>query len=247
MALAGCDLLFDVHHLEQGAASNDASDRADAIDCGHHDEDLDGTFDGCDLCPTIADPGDADSDGDGVGDLCDPGPATPDSIAALYTFETSAGISSGSGGVFANDALTLTNSSATSMMTFSTPKWITLAIAGVTAPIGTTVQIFVNPGSTREIICELSTFCPVAGAATCLEGFKQMTSSGSRNMTLSPGDVRSMSVYRMASGEVRCSVNDTTDAHTLTITGATMPSGTVRVTSVTGATSFPNLVVYSQP
>jgi hypothetical protein len=54
-----------------------------------HDEDGDGIDDACDVCPHIADPGQADRDGDRVGDACDPNPDTPiDSIAFFNPFTT---------------------------------------------------------------------------------------------------------------------------------------------------------------
>jgi hypothetical protein len=59
----------------------------DAVPCvptTQHDEDSDGIPDDCDVCPHIADPGQADSDGDRVGDACDPEPTNPRQQIVLF-------------------------------------------------------------------------------------------------------------------------------------------------------------------
>jgi hypothetical protein len=85
LALCGCNAIFGldathVGHVDAGGddAAIDAA-HADAGGCHPigHDEDHDGTDDGCDLCPQLANAGDqpdVDSDGDGIGDPCDPDP-----------------------------------------------------------------------------------------------------------------------------------------------------------------------------
>lgn len=49
-----------------------------------HDEDADSIDDACDVCPHLADVGQADADGDGVGDACDPRPNTPGDHIVLF-------------------------------------------------------------------------------------------------------------------------------------------------------------------
>jgi len=78
VTLVGCGRVgFD------GRAVDDASPRADtrtdAPPCTPrgHDEDGDSIDDACDVCPQLADPGQADADGDLVGDACDPEPENP--------------------------------------------------------------------------------------------------------------------------------------------------------------------------
>lgn len=54
----------------------------DAFDgrCGPVDTDGDGVFDGCDVCPEVADPEQADRDGDRLGDACDARPDQRDLV-----------------------------------------------------------------------------------------------------------------------------------------------------------------------
>jgi hypothetical protein len=59
------------------------SDDPQDVDCGDHDEDLDGALDDCDACPHLGDD-QADGDGDGVGDACDPSPAVAGDRIALF-------------------------------------------------------------------------------------------------------------------------------------------------------------------
>lgn len=80
--LAGCGRLdFGTVSMPDAAVDPDArlDARPDAPPCtaAGHDEDMDGVDDACDVCPHLADPGQADGDGDRVGDVCDPRPDTP--------------------------------------------------------------------------------------------------------------------------------------------------------------------------
>lgn len=53
-------------------------------DCGTHDFDGDGHFDGCDHCPHLPSATDPDGDGDGVGDDCDPRPTLPGDARVIW-------------------------------------------------------------------------------------------------------------------------------------------------------------------
>jgi hypothetical protein len=86
LLLAGCNQLFGLQRTELRDAPEQCSLKPG--DPGFHDEDGDGLPDGCDNCPTTANPTQLDTDGDGVGDACDPHPTTPgDSIVEVDTFE----------------------------------------------------------------------------------------------------------------------------------------------------------------
>lgn len=73
----GCDAVFDLEPMT-------CKDQALG-----HDEDIDGTVDGCDNCPADANPDQEDIDADGVGDRCDPHRDEPvDSIVFFDPFTT---------------------------------------------------------------------------------------------------------------------------------------------------------------
>jgi hypothetical protein len=60
-----------------------------------HDEDFDIVDDGCDLCPTVADPGQRDADRDGLGDICE-WPGSPGTLDEVVWFDAFAPIDVGS-------------------------------------------------------------------------------------------------------------------------------------------------------
>jgi hypothetical protein len=73
-----------------------------------HDEDNDTIRDSCDVCPHIADPGQADMDGDRVGDACDPEPTNArQQIVVFDGFAMLDAAWTNSGGTIAGDQLVL--------------------------------------------------------------------------------------------------------------------------------------------
>ncbi|HEY5928085.1 MAG TPA: hypothetical protein VIV11_40640, partial [Kofleriaceae bacterium] len=94
-----------------GVMDDAATATADAFVCmggSLHDEDSDGTRDSCDVCPHIADPGQADVDGDRVGDACDPEPAIARQQIVLFDpFDVLNAAWTNSGGTINSDQLVL--------------------------------------------------------------------------------------------------------------------------------------------
>jgi hypothetical protein len=91
----GCDVVFRIDELPPPPSCAEASS---------HDEDGDGVFDACDVCPGIADD-QTDSDGDGVGDACDPNPGTDQHIVLFEPFVTNDWQIQSGTWMFADDAL----------------------------------------------------------------------------------------------------------------------------------------------
>ncbi len=70
----------------EAPAAGDGTPPVDAPVCATlvHDEDGDGVDDVCDVCPHLADGGQADGDGDRVGDACDPEPTVARQRIVLF-------------------------------------------------------------------------------------------------------------------------------------------------------------------
>jgi len=245
-AACGCDSLFDLHRIEITTGSNtpdaptiylDAP--ADAPICGMHDEDSDGLFDKCDPCPTVSDAGDMDMDRDGIGDTCDPDQGPHNTIDAFYSFENGVGVN-GTGDTYPNDTLRLASGNVVTVKTFTNPEVIDATI--VTLNAGNAAQIIANAGSTPTVTCEVSASC--GSSPTCVI----LTTNGvsySVSLSLTVTEVSSLILSHTPAGDLRCSVNDQLASHTASQAVGTIPSGKIELSSIGGATTFANAIVYS--
>lgn len=246
--LGGCDFLFDIHRIDHVAVDGRPPDTLPFVDgreCTGHDEDHDDLPDECDLCPTM-NASNADGDGDLVGDACDPDPArSGNSILAFYPFVASGAFMSEppAGETYSNDQLVLTSTTATSIDVVTHPEVLTLVIDGLPATGVATIGLDLETTSTT-LECSLGQFC--GGPPTCLTAGHDQTDVSSLPMTLAPSEVRSLSLYRLADGTVKCSVNDRTTAHTATLMGVAIPNVQAHVVLVaaSGAIKLDNLIVY---
>ena len=155
----GFDIGFDATHGIDGSTV----DSGGTFACiSGHDEDGDGIDDCVDVCPHIADPGQADADGDHVGDACDPHPSLPiDHIAFFDPFVSArAAWMNLAVASYAGDTLEL-DATATTLDIGQpfTPAPHTFTFAGHVAPLGSVApwQVAFSFGSTGDAnyYCEL--------------------------------------------------------------------------------------------
>lgn len=247
VSLCGCDALFDLHRIEITTGSNtpdapmiylDAP--ADAANCGMHDEDSDGLFDKCDPCPTVSDVGDMDMDQDGIGDTCDPDQGPQNTIDAFYSFQNGVGVS-GTGDTYPNDTLRLAaGGNVVTVKTFTNPEVIDVTIVSLNA--GNAAQIIANAGGNPTMTCEVSSSC--GSSPTCVT----LTSNGTSQvvaLSFAVTELSSLILDRTDAGNVRCSVNDHLASHTASKSAGTIPSGKIELSSIGGAATFANAIVYT--
>jgi hypothetical protein len=238
----GCDLLFDIHKIDPAVSDGshvylDAP--PDMANCGMHDEDHDGVFDKCDVCPTLVDPDQADTDRDGVGDQCDPDPDKPNVIDQFYSFQNSVGVDN-TGGSFPNDALHLgAGDNAVTAKPFTGPEVINVTIE--TLNTGASLDVIVNPGG-ANVTCELSTSC--VGPPTCLFLSASTGEHAQIDLTYAASAISSLVLYRTG-GDVRCSVNDLMVQDTAVLIGSAMPSGKLELMAIGGGITIDNAIVYN--
>jgi hypothetical protein len=205
-----------------------------------HDEDHDGVFDKCDVCPTIVNSNQLDADLDGVGDLCDPDPDKANFIDQLYSFQNGVGVDN-TGGSFPNDTLHLgPGDNVVTGRTFQGPEVINVAIE--TLNTGASLDVIMNPGG-ANVTCELSTSC--VGPPTCLY---LSSSSGDHvqvDLPFQASGVTSLVLYRTGAGDVRCSVNDLLPEDTAMLPGDAMPSGKLELMALGAGMTIDSAIVYN--
>jgi hypothetical protein len=160
-AVCGCGRIgFDAVAGADGAVPGSDAGASFACTAGH-DEDGDGVDDCVDVCPHIADPGQADSDGDHVGDACDPHPSLPiDRIVFFDPFVSQRPEwSFFAPAIYANDALEFDAAGSTWEMSQAfVPAPHTFGFAGHVAPLGAIAPWQIALGFTDDTAlyyCEL--------------------------------------------------------------------------------------------
>ena len=250
VALGGCDSLFDIHRIDITTGSNTPDAPAIYLDapadsgpCGMHDEDGDGAFDKCDSCPTISNAGDSDSDGDGVGDMCDPDLGPHNTIDAFYSFQNGLGVN-GTGDSYPNDTLRLASGGeVVTVKSFMAPEVIAVMVTTLNA--GNAVEIIANAGGVPTVTCELSAAC--TSTPTCLLLSASTGELGKADLSEQVAEISTLRLYRNVDGTVRCSVNDLRAENTAILLGVSLPSGKLELSSIGGAATFANAIVYTSP
>lgn len=97
-----------------------------------HDEDGDGSDDGCDPCPYIADDNDADADGDGIAGACDPDPDASNRVLKFAGFGGEDPELTLTGGVVEADAFHVVGSAMSGAALWGTNLDRVWVVAGVT-------------------------------------------------------------------------------------------------------------------
>jgi hypothetical protein len=130
-----------------------------------HDEDGDGSDDGCDPCPFAADD-DLDEDGDGIAGVCDPDPVVKNTVLKFAGFGDEDSELTLTGGIVDNDAFHVTGTDGSGAVLWGTNVDHVWIVAGVTVDAIDTagareVGVVVDAAAVPTTMLPNGTYCAV--------------------------------------------------------------------------------------
>lgn len=139
-----------------------------------HDEDGDGSDDGCDPCPFAAD-NDVDEDGDGIAGVCDPDPMNKNTVLAFTGFGGEDSAFTLTGGTVDNDAFHVTGTDGSGAALWGTNLDRVWVVAGVTVDAIDTagyreVGVVVDAQAVPAAMLPNGTYCAVGEADVPMPG-----------------------------------------------------------------------------
>lgn len=250
---AGCDRLFGLEHVPDPSSvtddggQDDGNRPVDAPPCDElgHDEDVDGSADTCDACPTFYNPGDGDNDTDGLPDACDRDDAATgaDRIDTYWTFPTD---DVSSFDMVGSPLWTDTNNgmlimpygtTVTTKMSF-VPTRVELHLSG-TMTTNVTSELYIRLAGVT--VCKFQgASCAGTGAGTCVR-----VGSTASTWPMPASAARRIALFREGN-RVACEISDGTNAPmTVSEPGGIVASTVGFATTATASTNIEALVIYA--